>query len=269
MRTARRFHAIFFSLLFALPCFSQQTSANPAPTAQRDAEAIAVLSQILHGAGGIQAISAVQDVSASGTVSYNWGNDPVQGTVTIKGRGANQFRIDASLPEGTRTWAVNHGRRFEKEPDGTVKLLRYLDPASFQNILFPWAHLVAAWNGGSLSYLGLENRNGESVHHISVTGASRSGFDATEDAKKAHTIDLFVDSKTGQVQSVISVAYSTDFPIRTCAREIAYSDFRPISGVVVPFSITESVCGQQTMTIQLGEITFNNNLNDSDFQTQD
>src|SRR5437879_4421219 len=134
--------SVCLSILFAIPTWARQI---PTPQSiQRDPQAITILSQILSAAGGMQALSAVHDVSATGTVSYNWGDTPVQGNVTVKGRGVAQFRVDASLPDGNRTWGISNGQRFQKDPDGTVTVAPYQDPSSFQNILFPWAHLFIA-----------------------------------------------------------------------------------------------------------------------------
>ncbi len=39
-------------------------------------------------------LSSVQDFTASGTITYYWAGQQVQGPATVRGRGTDQFRLD-------------------------------------------------------------------------------------------------------------------------------------------------------------------------------
>ncbi len=79
-----------------LPCIVS------AQTAQRDRQAISIINQTLAAGGGAALLSTIQDFTGTGSITYYW--DPqVNGSMTVKGRGLGQFRIDATLPNGRRT----------------------------------------------------------------------------------------------------------------------------------------------------------------------
>ena len=61
----------------------------------------AILTQSLNVSGvGLNASLAF---TANGSITYYWGGEQVQGSATLRARGHDQFRLDANLPEGTRS----------------------------------------------------------------------------------------------------------------------------------------------------------------------
>jgi outer membrane lipoprotein-sorting protein len=54
---------------------------------------------------------------------------------------------------------------------------------------------------------------------------------------------------------------TVDYP-----HEVQFSDYRLVNGVLAPFSITEKNSHQRTSTVQIDHMTFNQGLQDSDFQ---
>src|SRR5690242_5739911 len=92
-------------LLFSLTSLAsvQLKPQQSSVTVQRDPLALAVLTQAVAAAGGTDAIASIQDFTASGTITYFWAGQGVHGPVTLRGVGTQQFRLDANLPEGTRS----------------------------------------------------------------------------------------------------------------------------------------------------------------------
>ncbi|MGH9327769.1 MAG: hypothetical protein ACRD2B_13960 [Terriglobia bacterium] len=90
----------------------------PAVVSASDAQAEAALAQALNAAGGSELLATLQDFTASGTIAYSWAGKAAQGTVTLRGRGLDQFRLDAVLLGGTRSWAVSHGLGTFEKPVG-------------------------------------------------------------------------------------------------------------------------------------------------------
>jgi hypothetical protein len=58
---------------------------------------------------------------------------------------------------------------------------------------------------------------------------------------------------------------SSDSPVQEFRQDVLYSNFQQVNGVVVPFSITEKISGQQTWAIQLNAIQFNTGLTEANF----
>jgi len=132
---------------------AQQTATSQ--TVQKDPQALSVLTQALNAAGGSAALSPIQDFKGTGTITYYWGGEEVNASVTVKGRGTGQFRLDATLPDGVRSWAVNNGTGFVRNPDGTVWPVEYDNTVNSGSLTFPYAHLamflgdsLTCWLGG-------------------------------------------------------------------------------------------------------------------------
>jgi hypothetical protein len=255
---------VFLALLTAQPSATQQTSATPA---QRDPQAVAILSQAVTAAGGVNALSAILNLTATGQVSFYWGGEAVQGTVTMRCHGINRFRLDATLPDGAHSWIATVGAALEKHPDGTIT------PMPFQNTLkpacvaFPFIPLVAALGDPttSISYVGLVTHDGQQAHDIRV----QRNFQANSDpfgAQSALTrMDFFIDPNTLLILSLQDMAYRKDNEPGESPRELQFSGYQSASGIAVPFSIKELIGAQQTVTIQLSQFTFNSGLTDADF----
>ena len=248
---------------------------NTAPQTVRDPQAVSVLNQALGVAGGVTALSAIQDYTASGDVVYSSEQDG-KGTVTVKGLGATEFRMDANLPAGVRTLAVSNGAIVTKDEKGTISsnipnatapssdAFPYQTPLFPSSTAFPYRQLSAVVNNPrySLIYKGIVETDGHSAHEIELQrifpeASSTGGF-----AIPPRTRDIFIDTTTFQVVKV-----SETLPKNT-PHELHYSDYRPVSGVLMPFSIAEEIANQQTWTIQLNQINFNAGLQASSFAIQ-
>jgi len=263
---------VFFCLFTLFPSVTSQVSlgqsiSSSTAQVQRDPQAISVLNQVLTAAGGAAALAQTQDLTASGTITFNWADQDVAGTATLKARGTNQFRIQASFPDGIRVWTTNNGQRVEKEVDGSVIIAFYNLSTVFDNLQFPLAGVFAALQDSAtnLTYVALESKEGSNVHHIRVTRGTLA-IPSVQRTNQVASLDLFIDANTNQIRSVVTVASSNGSPGQTIPREIRYSDYRPASGFVIPFSITELIDGQQTFSIQITQVSFNTGLTDSDFE---
>jgi len=234
---------------------------------QRDPQALTILTQVLNAAGGGTALAAIHDMTATGTITYYWAGEEVQGTVTVKGRGTGQFRLDASLPDGVRSWGVNNGTGFVKEQDGSKNQIPYHNTVNFGSLTFPFAYILAAPrdNSTSITYVGLETKDGRQIHHIRMRKIFPSDDDPGDILSKLSTRDFFIDPVTFQVVSTLDMVHPLNASTIDYPHEMLFSDYRPANGFLVPFSITEVATGQRTYTIQLNQVTFNGALKDSDF----
>src|ERR1700694_1891739 len=100
--------AFVLSSSLLLPTAAQQSPTLSTQSVQRDPQALTILSQALSAAGGVASIAGLRDVTATGTITYFWADQQVPGSVTLKGRGLAQFRLDAILAAGPRSFVVNN-----------------------------------------------------------------------------------------------------------------------------------------------------------------
>jgi hypothetical protein len=277
MRSARSAF-IFCLFLFAFPVRGRQTqpatsssTATARPPATKDPQALSVLNQAISAAGGGPAVGAIKDYTATGSVTFH-GNQDVQGTVQILGLGPVDFRLDANLPKGVHSLAIHEGQTTRKAEDGTVSqippplkvapssdVFPYRTPMFPGTLAFPHRQLMTLVNSPrlSLSYKGLVQINGHSVHDIQVLSVLPGT--AVDPKPEYSTTDYFIDADTFQVVMV------QDTLPKHVLHQIRYSDYRAVNGVLVPFSISEEMGSQPIWVIQLGQFTFNVGLQDSAF----
>jgi len=268
-------------LASSLPLAAQQSTVkqtgpqmpNTAPlatgqTPQRDPQAISVIAQALNAAGGVAALSAIRDYTATGTVTYYWGGEEVKGSVTVKSRGSGQFRLDATLPEGVRSWSVNNGEGMRKEANGDMNPIEYHNGVNFGNFTDPLLSLAADSQDPtvSIAYVGLETLDGAQVHHIHTQKVLEQ--DRFAMLGRLTRKDFFINATTFQVVSTLDMAHPKNESDVDKSHEVDFSDYQAVDGVLVPFTISEVLIGQHTFTIQLQQITFNGSINDSDFNLE-
>ena len=245
------------------PALAQTTtpSSSQAP-APKDPQAVNIVAQALAVAGGVTAIAAINDYTATGNVTYYTGvNGNVSVGMTIRGKGLGQLRIDSNLPSGTRSESTD-GLTTIKYESGYVKQLHSHAPLYPARLLLPFLQLKPAMTspGFSLSYRGVVDVGGRPAHDVQIQRPLAPGSDPNNRLIEYLTVDYFIDSSTLQI--VMMQDSVADF----APRQISYSDFRPIGGFLVPFSVNETVQGHQFRLFQLNQITFNSGLQDSDFQ---
>jgi hypothetical protein len=258
-----RFGLLVSILLLNVPVWAQQaqTAATPSPAA-KDPQAVIIVNQVLGAAGGVAAIKAIADYTASGTITYHEAQD-VQGTVTVRGSGLGNLRIDAALPTGIRSEAISNGdgQVKRKAEDGGVTPLHVQAPMAPGRLVLPYLLLAPAVNspGLSLSYKGLVNVDGHSAHDVQLVRIFPGLSDPTGLILEYGTIDFFIDPSTFQLLMMQDVGRMHQ------VRQVRYSDYRLVNGVLVPFSITQQGPGPN-WRVQFSQITFNAGLQDLDFQ---
>ena len=154
-----------------------------------------------------------------------------------------------------------------KEADGRTEVIFTHNAGNLGSLTFPFAYLASVLQDASTSliYVGLETSNGGQVHHIRAQRNYPQGSDPSGILQKLSQREFFVDASSSLVVASEDMAHPRDKATINAVRRIQFSDYRQVSGVLVPFSIAESLEGQRGETFQLNQITFNTGLQDSDF----
>ena len=268
-----RFLCLPIALLFACTVIRAQSVSTAQPT--QDSQAVGILTQALNGAGGSTAYRAISDYTATGNITYHAG-EQVQGTVTVMGTNSQEFRMDATLPSGIRSWAVHDGVVTTKSEAGTIDSFGsntnlpssdaypYETPLFAAGLLFPVEPLAVLTSHRTFSILnnGTTQVDGHAVYDIMVHLGSAGPSSTGTQLRSGPTREIFIDTTTFQIVMV------RDRLPRDVLQEVHCSDYRAIDGVLTPFSIAESVDGQTIWSIQLNQITFNSGLQESAFVIQ-
>jgi hypothetical protein len=273
-----RFGLLIF-LLMGLSVWTQQPAssqqATAPPPAPQDPQAVSVLNQALAVAGGTSAIRAIQDYTGSGNITYP-SEQNAQGTVTVLGLNGTEFRMDANLPAGTRSWGVADGVITSKNELGAIWSMAPKGPIPssdafpFQtplfpgSIAFPFRQLATVVGNPrySLSYKGVFEVDGHSVHDIQFQRGFSADIPSGGFETAGGTRDIFIDTTNFQVVKV------SDTLPKGVPQEIHYSDYRPVGVTLMPFSITDEIQGQQAWIIQLNQISLNAGLQPTSFVIQ-
>jgi hypothetical protein len=235
-------------------------------TVQRDQQALTIIAQAIVVAGGQDQLDSIRDLIETGTVTYHL--DPeVSGSATIKSRGIRHFRMDAELPAGERSIIVNGLGGSLIEADGAFRPIVGQCVADLGSFSFPVIPLIAAARDHSISitYAGLVNHNGASLHDIRI----QKEYPLTQDPEGFRGIrearDFFIDPNTFTVTSIWDVIQFSSIAAGV-PHEIVYSNYQLENGVLIPLTVYESVRGVNEFTIHLNHVTFNSNLTDADFE---
>lgn len=261
--------------LHVSPLFAQQPSTG---AVTRDSQALTLLGQALNVAGGTAAIAAITDYTGTGNGTWYQSSDRTfDGTVTINGTASGQLRFDARLPTGVRSYSVNRGHSAWKTEDGRLTqapapqtpvpssdAFPYNAPLFAEGFASPYMGIAVVLNDPLLEvlYKGSVQIDGRSAYEIQVRRILPGRSAANDPLAEYNTINFFIDATTYQV------VMTQDTVPKHVVHQLRYSDYRPTKGVLVPFSITEFMGGQQIWTIRLDQVNFNSGLQDSSFDLQ-
>jgi hypothetical protein len=126
---------------------------------------------------------------------------------------------------------------------------------------FPYGQLLAVLSDSSFNatYQGFVQIDGHSVHDVLV---QRVWPGQNADRDSYHTREFFLDTST------LQLVMTRDMVPRGLIRQVRYSDYKSLNGLVVPFSISQEIGGQKSWVVQISQMSFNTGLQDSDFEIQ-
>jgi hypothetical protein len=258
-----------FTILLVLPASlpaQQATQTSPAP--QRDPQAVSLLRQSLSTAGGPSALATVLDFTATGKITYFWTEKGEQGTVTIKSRGMNQFRLEATISDGVLTGVMNNGVTWTKETNGTIHQLPNQHTDNAGNKYLPFAEIAAALADPTVSItdLGMVTEGEQQAHGIRVQKTFSGLDDSMHTRARLTRRDFFIDPATFLVVRTRDLVPTRSDIVPTVVHDVAFSNYQAQNGVLFPFSIVEALNHQHTIALQFDQVKFNSGLGDTDFQ---
>lgn len=261
-QSAARLTCIVLSTLLLLPVLCAQQ-----PTPQRDPSAITFLSRAVSSVGGGAALASIEDFSASGTITHFWNNSSEQGQLTVKSRGPDQFRLDSQVASGTWSLIANHCTGEIIVPDGRKTRLPCHNLMTMGSLTWPILKINTALQDSTMTIMdmGLAAAGSAQTRQIRVLQSIQT--DPTGLSSKLTTADYFFDPTTFALVQVQDVEHpdnaANNNPV---TRTIAFGNYQTMNGMLVPFSVSEKIAGQQIWQIQLSSIAFNAGLSDSDFE---
>lgn len=256
------------SVLVSLALITIASPAAAQITPKRNPKAVALAQKVVSVSGGTSALLAIKDFTATGNITYYWAGKTVTGTVTLRGRGKRQFRIDANLKDGVRSWAFDNGSVWEKLGKDPVKRFAFRHMHAPGTSVFPAAELASALNDSSVSFkdLGLVTVDGHQAHEISIENTYARRDDPSGNRAKMSQRDFFINPSTFLVMRTSDTVYVHGFMNKPVVHHLLFAKYAVFSGVLFPIALTETIYHQRTFSVQVDKVTFNASLTNSDFQ---
>jgi len=249
-------------LLSAIPLVCQNSLSNSIPS---DPQALQIGEACLAASGGRAAIQSLRDIRESGTITYNWGLEPLKGSASIAVLPGSSIRFDASLPGQDRSWYVERGQgkfRF----NGKTSRIPFHAGVTRSGLTLPFMSLFQALSrsGYRVSYVGTETRDDHDVYRIRVE--LMPGNDDEKQIARLLTTEYLIDSKSYLILRTEDKAHPPESMDINQRHALDYADYRTVDGIQVPFSVVEHVENAQTWSLQFEDVAANSGLSSSDIK---
>jgi len=258
-----------FILLAGISLALQSTAQSVAAPAS-DAQAILVANEAqLALTGG----TPVSDTVMNANSQWVAGGTRESGTATLKAKGMAQglmdisggtvkrreIRNDINGPDGR--WAGTDGVAHAVAPHNCWGPAAWFSPHAVVRMMSD-PKVV-------LRYFGQEMRNGIVVDHIQMRRPSTAkNAQLARDLEKLSIVEIFLDVTSHLPVAVIFNTHPDDDYGRDIPNEVRFSDYRSVSGVMVPFHIQRWMQGMLNTELTVTTATINSGLTDSDFTLQ-
>ncbi len=265
----RRFRS-FLLLVFLPVCIlvSRAQSAPQSPPAApvRDPQAILTLQNALLSLGG----SSPSSILATATYTRFHTDSAPAVAVQIKALGVDSFRWDFTDTAGTVTLIINNSSGVVQDATG-ARALSVGGTLGRGGELFP-ALLLTRWLANPLTgaqTVGLENVEGKTLTHLTIIPAPPAADDATGQARfqQMARCEFYADPQTNLPARLRVYQSGSDWRLQSPV-DLDFADFRTVSGVVFPFSISFSIGGRAIAQIKFQSIIPNAPVSSGDFQVQ-
>ena len=231
-------------------------------TSKRDPQAIDIVARALNTMGS--ASTPAHDALLTG--NYTSYEDESTGTITIKYRGQTEVRQEIRTAGSNWTIAVREGKGWA-EHDGERRDLPLWVTKYLRPMLLPTLSRIRdfAESKSNLTYIGLEDLNGTSVHHIRISSLPTDDTPAKIEDLMSE-FHVFIDSQSFIVVKTLSFDFSPKIVENRVAIETYYDDYKPVSGQLIPFHIQRFTAATKTSEITITSARINVGLTDSEFQ---
>jgi len=259
---------LVFAVLVVILSVGTQVSAQTPTSVAKDPQAVAVLTQSLNAAGGLVAVSGIQDFTATGNVTYFWAAEQTQVPVTVRGMGISNFRIDAVLPTGTRTWAASGYVGVLINPDGTRRSSAFYNLMTAGSMTMPYVRIASVLTDSttSITYVGSVSVNGQQAYQIHfVEGLDPSIATSSALLPGLGSFDLYINPSSLLITELIETVRSESNFNTTLTHEIDFANYQTFGNTSMPCTIIEKINGQETWSVAISSVVFNSGLTIAEF----
>jgi outer membrane lipoprotein-sorting protein len=240
-------------------------------SSDRSSQAVALLQHVLNVSGGAVLISSISDLTATGSIEQVMNDEQsISGNIKIFIKGADQLRIDATLPTGTTSYVDNHGSISHKEDDRVPSMIRRGSAVKEVSHYFPIVRIATALTD-DLCSIGLgdsitDSDTGHILYNMHLECKSPQ-VALTSPRSLLNEQNYFIDSTTYYIVRVQNCYYpggrvSTS---KEMIEDVRFDSYKSEQGIMMPHAISVSIGKRLLYTIHIASFRFNQNLNEADF----
>jgi hypothetical protein len=238
--------------------------SEPSQPVRQDATALAVVRSYQQAVGKADWV----DLEAAGAMILEARQS--QGTLvkqdaTLQILGNRGYRLDVETPKGTISIRMD-GANGAMRPPG-VRVIP-IDPQDAASGLLAFPQLQDPSfpnNTVSLIDQGTVLVDGANLHRITVEAPWISTSSKGQSESGISITDLYFDPKTKMLFKSANVLQGADRRLAHYIKVVSYGDYRPVSDVQIPFSLSESLNGRRDWMLQLHSVQFSTGLKETLF----
>lgn len=266
-----------FRCLLAIAVFStapwasaQGTNGTTQTAPTSDPQAVLLVSE---AQVALMGTTSVADIVINANSQWIAGGTKSTGTATLKAKGIAEARLDISGDTVKRAEIRNDSSGPDGRWSGTDGALHPVSPHNCwapAGWFAPHALIQTMSSPGMvLRYSGQETHSGITTDRIQAYRFStEKDPKLATDLERLSTLDVFLDSGTHLPAAVVFNTHPDNDSGRDIPIEIRFSDYRNVSGVMVPFAIQRFLQGVLNLDLTVTSATLNSGLADSEFALQ-
>jgi zinc protease len=222
-----------------------------APNVSNDPNGIAVLKRVIETKGGLSALKSVRTVVADADTTLHMSNGPLVSKTRTYVAYPDKFRVDATVGNAQVVQVYNAGMAWVRDPAGlhdAPPAMRDDFATSVRRDMIPM--LVAAAEGRLSVRRVQDEASAEGQTVVEISGP------------QLPPVKLYIDGRSFVARQQFSTPGADGRPI---AAEEAFSDYRAVNGVQVPFRADVRRNGTLILSRTITNVSLNTPLDDTLF----
>ena len=274
MHFERAYVCVSLSLLLVFPLVAlprphrgQQTATPSTQSSpQRDPQAITLVQQSLAAMGTTQALLLGDAVATGQAQIFKPDGTSTSFPITKKSIGTTMVRTELQRPEGTQVRVMNGGAAAIQMASGSIRRLVANNTVAERVEHIPALSILCEWGDTNMElvYLGTDTVNGQAADVVSVSQVPANAQDSNFWRSMTQTL-FYVDRNTKFVSKIQYQKVAENNTNVSEKVEIFFSDYRAVSGVLVPFQSSTYSDGRLLTAITFSSVSLNAGLATTDF----
>jgi len=217
--------------------------------------------------GGAQALLLQDSVAIGQAQSFRQDGTTVTMPIVKKSKGTKMVRTELQRAEGARIRVVNGGVGGVRNPDGTIRRLFSNNTVAERIEHIPALSILSEWQSSNIEvrYVGTDAVNGSPVQVVAISLIPTSDPKWADFYRTTTQTLFYIDQASALVSKIQYQNFAENDSNVSEKVEIVFTDYRPVSGVLVPFKQASYADGNLRSTLTFTSVAFNAGLSDSEF----